>query len=432
MNCFLLAWARTDERYRELIRRVASGALDRVPFIGKEVSLHGYERNRTVAFSVSVEDPMFPDGHTSITDEEFFSFSGVPFRAHHFYKSQSGKHAVEHICAEFKNATLDTFFQTTLGAYNIFALQGARITAFGDFFGRCPVYYFATRDVIGVSNRQSLLQFACTRYAGPAIDETGLSWLLGHSQIWGSQGVFANVRLVEPGNYAMFDLDKMEFTVKSFAWQPWHDFDDLGAPCPAHFDKAVEFLDQIFGAYNDAPVEKFDLSLSGGKDSRVAFAGAMRNGLRDRVRVFTGGPEGSPEIACAEDICNKYGIPQDKQVSKPSDLKLEPYWLGLRYHITRNDLSLTPTGGTRNPTTRMPVPHIGGAGGEYFRGGVGKQFVKHPPVSVEDAALRWEHYHVKSDALALMRPHVSAFHRKWMSDWVHEAVNSGIPLGRLP
>lgn len=75
------------------------------------------------------------------------------------------------------------------------------------------------------------------------------------------------------------------------------------------------------GAGAEGPV---DLPITGGKDSRVILALCLAEGLRDRLRLFTRGYAGHPDVIAGQGIADALGLPHRREPPHGSD---EPaYW----------------------------------------------------------------------------------------------------------
>lgn len=72
-----------------------------------------------------------------------------------------------------------------------------------------------------------------------------------------------------------------------------------------------------------------DLPITGGKDSRVVLALALAAGLKDRLRLFTRGYAGHPDVVAGAAIAEALGLPHRREAPHGSD---EPaYWTCERF-----------------------------------------------------------------------------------------------------
>lgn len=72
-----------------------------------------------------------------------------------------------------------------------------------------------------------------------------------------------------------------------------------------------------------------DLPITGGKDSRVILALCLAEGLRDRLRLFTRGYAGHPDVIVGQGIADALGLPHRREPPHGSD---EPaYWSRARF-----------------------------------------------------------------------------------------------------
>jgi hypothetical protein len=107
----------------------------------------------------------------------------------------------------------------------------------------------------------------------------------------------------------------------------------------------------------------------------------------------------------------------------------ERTWLLLRRDAYRYEGTITAWSGLQN--SAKPAVDVKGWGGEFFRRGNAKQFRAGTPLSVDDLAERFIHYHQRHDPLEVLQPEEAERQREWVKQWVYHNAER-VRLDLLP
>jgi hypothetical protein len=198
------------------------------------------------------------------------------------------------------------------------------LTAFSDRAGLHQV--FRGRDGQPVLSNRASLVAACLGDLRP--DPTAQRWLAAIGYRVGTTTAFASVVQIGQGRTLTIDGDgsrEQGALLDGFGLQGprgWSagDGQDL--------DRGIVQAQAAIGL--GIPAEgPVDLPITGGKDSRVVLALCLSMGLRDRLRLFTRGYEGHPDVAAGRRIAEALGLPYRREAPHGSD---EPaFWSRERF-----------------------------------------------------------------------------------------------------
>lgn len=322
-------------------------------------------------------------------------------------------------------------FDNISGSYNFASITSKNgLLAFGDFSGTCPIYYSHINGVTCVSNRASALHGLRGKNK---FNLLSLSWLIGHSNIFGEETPFDGVYSVTAGSYLKSRLGSPDFTINKFKNQIWPSNDDaeyLDDLTNEDWDLIVDELVKNFKAASEKLTGDLRLSLTGGKDSRLVLALAIGAGFKDRITTFTNGPEGSPEISCAQNIANKIGVKHVANVRAPQvqEQDFANSWDKLSWHTNRMESYICPwDGATADRTLRNVTSEMTGFGGELYRGpgGHAKQFKNLSFMENKNEILsRFINYHQQMDPLNILSNLYKNAQIGWLYKWLDENVKS--------
>ncbi|EIZ9876708.1 hypothetical protein MRD32_003564, partial [Escherichia coli] len=115
-------------------------------------------------------------------------------------------------------------FDNISGSYNLVSITSKNgLLAFGDFSGTCPIYYALVDGVTCVSNRASALH---QLRGSSEYNISSLSWLIGHSNIFGDETPFDGVNSITAGKYLKSPLGSSDVRVHTFKNQIWPSSDN--------------------------------------------------------------------------------------------------------------------------------------------------------------------------------------------------------------
>jgi hypothetical protein len=253
--------------------------------------------------------------------------------------------------------------------------------------------------------------------------------MAAHGQIWGSETMFKDVHLVETGKSVLVENGAIRFPPVSADWMWFGHETQIDV---SRYEHAASSLVDSLEVLATLTSGKISVGLSGGKDSRILAAAAVKAGLSDRLEIFTGGVAESPELEIGRMACEALGVEHHPKVARPSAATAEVYWARLKSQIGRYQAQVLPFAGIGASSPHDPVIEVTGFGGELYRRGIAKQFVRKPIQNIDDAMKRWPNYHVGPDAAFVMQPEAKAKFTAWMSEWVHRMVREGYRLDSLP
>lgn len=324
----------------------------------------------------------------------------------------------------------DSIFDDIAGSYNFISITSKNgLIAFGDFSGTCPIYYTTINGAICISNRSSSLH---NLRQNKQYNSLSMSWLIGHSNIFGDDTPFDGVKKITAGSYIKSSIGSSSFNLRKFEKQIWPASDNLeylDDLSEDEWDLIVEELLKNFRAANDNLGGQLRLSLTGGKDSRLVLALAIGAGLKDSIITYTNGPEGSPEILCAKKISALMGIPHKSNIKKSQlvSLDFEESWQKLRYHTFRMESFICPWDGATAGVLKGRSSDMTGFGGELYRGpgGHAKQFKDLSFLKNKDTIVaRFINYHQKMDPFNILSELYKNAQIGWFYNWVEENSKS--------
>jgi len=201
------------------------------------------------------------------------------------------------------------------GEYAVARLHGdGSLDVFSDRSGLHQIFRGAAGEA-AVANRASLV---ATLLDDRTADPAGLRWLAAIGYRVGTATAYRAVRQIAQGHALRIDgkgahEQPMPAPVVAFGgergWSPALDGDlDAGI---AQAKAAI-----LLGIGADGPV---DLPITGGKDSRVILALCLSAGLRERLRLFTRGYEGHPDVTAGAGIAAALGLPHRREAPHGSD-----------------------------------------------------------------------------------------------------------------
>ncbi|MGE6294241.1 hypothetical protein [Aeromonas media] len=320
----------------------------------------------------------------------------------------------------------ESIFDDIAGSYNLVSITSKNgLIAFGDFSGTCPIYYTSIDGVTCISNRASALHNLKPK---GEYNKFSMSWLIGHSNVFGDETPFAGINRITAGSYIKSAIGSSNINLHKFKNQVWPASDDLEYIedlSESEWDLIVEELVKNFRAANDNLDGQLRLSLTGGKDSRLVLALAIGAGLKDNVVTYTNGPEGSPEISCAKNIADLIGVPHQSNIRKTQVIAqdFEDSWQKLRYHTFRMESYICPWDGATAGVLKGKSSDMTGFGGELYRGpgGHAKQFKNLSFLKNKDAILsQFINYHQKMDPINILSELYKNAQIGWFYNWLEE------------
>lgn len=206
--------------------------------------------------------------------------------------------------------------QGCAGMFALAHIDGAGVlTAAADPAAMFSLFFLATEELFAVSNRASMLGLLSGRRD---INTQTLCWTAALGNQVGPESAFYGVRALRQGEALVFD-GRLRFESRRSYFGLDHPRRGLGLYSDASWldaqlergvAEAVSSLKIVADAQGDRPVE---LAITGGKDSRVALALALKAGLRDRLKLFTMGHAAHPDVAVGELLAEAVGVPHERR-----------------------------------------------------------------------------------------------------------------------
>ena len=219
------------------------------------------------------------------------------------------------------------------------------VAALADAMGAYPLYRTDVDGVTWIANRaEPLRALAGSR----VVDLDSLAGLLGGGWPLGGRPVWAAVRRVAPGLLSLHPEGGEGHRDLLLA-------SDAARMCGAGFDPlaAARTLVDSVRALADWPGRSSVVPVTGGRDSRLVLAGALRAGIP--FDAVTGGAPDSPDVVAARAVCEAAGIghellpadPHGDPWSTPIEAArvLGPHDLGHGFARRRRGLSARARGG---------------------------------------------------------------------------------------
>lgn len=201
------------------------------------------------------------------------------------------------------------------GEYAVVRLfPDGRATAFSDRAGLHQI--FRARDGQPVlSNRASLV---AAIIGDSAPDPMAQRWLAAIGYRAGTATAFASVVQVEQGRRVFIDGADAREEGDAMAGLGLKGARGWSAASEDDLDRGIAQARAAIGLgiAAEGPV---DLPITGGKDSRVILALCLSMGLHNRLRLFTRGYEGHPDVIAGRQIAEALGLPHRREAPHGSD-----------------------------------------------------------------------------------------------------------------
>jgi hypothetical protein len=201
------------------------------------------------------------------------------------------------------------------GEYAVARLHpDGRLTAFSDRAGLHQLFYGAGGEAV-VANRAGMVATVLDDWAP---DPTGPIWLpaigyrVGASTAYRAVAQLAQERILTIAGDAATIRPVASPLIRFGGTRGW------SAALDPDLDEGIAQAKAavLLAAGADQPV---DLPITGGKDSRAVLALCLAAGLRDRLRLFTRGYAGHPDVVAGETIAAALGLPHRREVPHGSD-----------------------------------------------------------------------------------------------------------------
>ena len=175
-----------------------------------------------------------------------------------------------------------------------------------DPYGLHPLYTGSVRGITLVANRPHLVAGELERLTGEraARDHRCAAWLAFSGRPIGDRTGYEDVRCVPFGATVLIDANHgARFSFKDAPWLlPATDIDD------SRIDRIESELIANLRAAIKAMSDPPRLQLTGGRDSRLVLALAVRAGLLQDVEIVTNGKTDTPDVIVAKDLATSLSL----------------------------------------------------------------------------------------------------------------------------
>ena len=306
--------------------------------------------------------------------------------------------------------------------------SGATLDLYTDPLGACHLYSTSDRGTQWFSNNAELLRrIIASRTTDPLVlaSLVGCGWSFGGQPAWGA------VRRLPRGAMYRFqpESESHRHVLPSSATES---FFESGFVAEA----AARTLAAVVCALADWPGRPSSVSLTGGRDSRLVFAAALRAGIEFETRIIAGKSDReTPDVRTARILCETEGRPltlaHSREVATLEDaaqaLRLcAPGTLTL--DLARNALNRPRGSGLPAEEADEPLALVhSGHGGELARAfyGLGDP----SPAVVKKSLYRqvahlWPRPPISKEGQQLLKEYISG--------WVDEQLDAGVASEHLP
>lgn len=282
-----------------------------------------------------------------------------------------------------------------------------------DPMGLAHLFIGESGDLIAVSTRPEVVADVISSGADPELDPFGVGWLAYSRYRVGDVTGFAGVRLARPGTVVRVTLDGP--TVSDPVARPWYSAETASrTAAEAISDRLTASVIQ----FAERPAETHYLDLTGGKDSRVLLAVALRARLAESFTMRTVGPPDLSDGQIAAEIGLRHVVEFDPPGHEMS-------------YAERAHASIIATAGSNSlwdlltPEPREPKVRLSGFGGEFIKSWVQPD---RQPTSTDAATARLLK---RFNRLGLVRPEVVARYDEAVADELRYGHPSERPPRRL-
>jgi hypothetical protein len=204
------------------------------------------------------------------------------------------------------------------GEFSAVLIHNGEVNVRADLGGSYPLYYADNETLTAFSNRASLLLSLPS--VSDELDAMGTAWLSYQGYVLDDATSFSAIKKVRPGDSARVGKDKKLKTEPLrlsllYSDEIYESFQS--DPLRCFTEQAEILMNYLRQAHRFYRRSRFDLSLSGGKDSRMVLALLIKAGLGDEIGVMhTNGPLFSPEVLAAQEVARTVKLSQH-QVNRP-------------------------------------------------------------------------------------------------------------------
>jgi hypothetical protein len=290
-----------------------------------------------------------------------------------------------------------------------------------DPFGTGLVYIAPAPGFIAVSNNAAVAAGAAQGTCDPARAVESLAWLPFFAIVLDQGTSFSGVEVLGPG---------ARIEVGGSGWRRtpdrplWASMERVG---PDAIDRLAEQVVARVEAIARFPVRRRELSLSGGRDSRLVVAAVAAAGLLDRFILRTRhSPDGSADEIVARLVGEALGVEVKTARFGGGVPDSEAFETRLRHHVYQT-WGMHGAWDLMGVVRRSPDLRVSGLFGETLR----SHYAGHRRFDSAEDARRFFAFEMPFDRAGILRPEVVAELRQRVAAWVDQRLDDGVPFSDL-
>jgi hypothetical protein len=295
-----------------------------------------------------------------------------------------------------------------------------------NLLGSVQLYSHQSKERVLLSTRPSII---AGFLGGRGLNLDFARWVGTYSVPQTSDSLYESVTCVAPGSEIKLEAGRPKIC------SPTHNILASEALQLCYREDRSAYWDEVFENLLCLMrvVEGTDLSidfpLSGGKDSRLMLGLVTASGHRDRIsRVFTNGPDFSPEVRSAKAVAEHFGLPHEEVWSGgagqgPAKIQITPE-LPLHLLITEGEMSPIDLTSRMSP---RPVFQLSGQ-----ESGL-RNIAGNRDVSTRAAVTQWLKATVgQGDICGIMKAEIAARNLDDVESYLDGAIAAGVPFEQIP
>jgi hypothetical protein len=223
------------------------------------------------------------------------------------------------LSAALDRSSVRELIHELLGVFSIVDLKDTGAGAIAsDPLGFSLVFCGDQPEVSAVSSRASLCAWALAEKGSrPARDPVAACWP-AYSRHWiGDRTGYRDVRLLPPGALVKIAPNQRpSIETDKTPWMPTDDLRDLSRS--ELLDVAYDELADSVRTTVGLPGGSYRADLTGGKDTRLIAAVALREAVADSLTFQTFGPPSLPDVRVATEVAQRFGLQHEVRFERPT------------------------------------------------------------------------------------------------------------------
>lgn len=428
MNHFLLVSSKNQHSRTILIDRIAKGISHLVPY--EPGQTHILSLSESVIFVAAQSHDVLQLGDRHLyCGNNFIAYDG-------FCRSKNPQNLTAEI---FMNAFrehgafgVNNFLDGEYCAAH-FDPASHRLSGVSDFTGLRPLYHFESERYFAISNRQMFLNPLLTDSEKTSVDVTQIADLIGKGNKFSEHSILKGVRMLRPG----FGITFSPYTGVEIRRSGQPIFTARGVPTKSDYVNSVQDIVRNFDALDNIPGldgQPIRISLTGGEDSRLVLAAALNSRIANRIETFTYGYPDNPDIAAAESVAKKAGVPHFKNIQTPpknlTERSISDIWSDLRRHAFRFEGAPGAWDGGANSSSQVRLDLVG-----YFDGYFKRVRPASAAIDVSSrgiAQIFMSEPQQPFDPLGILYPEATQRDRQYCDAWLENILSEGAELNDVP